>query len=157
MPRPPPPETQINADSVQVAVIATTPWDSYLISTRIWVYPGNALVGPTFFKIPAEEVFFFVIQTCITSLLYLFLSKPILHPIYLRNEQSGPDRKRLQSWRWFGTLVGLVLIISGALMVKDRGRWLYMGLIIVWAIPFVLVLWSVACFPSEIRMATEDT
>lgn len=122
-----------------MAVISTTPWDSYLISARIWSYPTNAIVGPTFFKIPAEELFFFVIQTYITSLLYLFLNKPVLHPIYLRG-----DGKRLQLWRWVGTVVGLVLITSGALMVNDRGKWLYMGLILVWAIPFVLLLWCVA-------------
>lgn len=141
----------INADSVQIAVVSTTPWDSYLINARIWSYPTNAIIGPTFFKIPAEELFFFVIQTYITSLLYLFLSKPILHPIYLRS-----DAKRLQLWRWFGTIVGLILIISGALMIKDRGKWLYMGLILVWAVPFVLVLWSVAWPPSESRMAAES-
>lgn len=133
-------EVKDNTDSVQIAVISTTPWDSYLIRTRIWSYPTNAIVGPTLFKIPAEELFFFVIQTYITSLLYLFLSKPIFHPIYLR----GANGKRLQLWRWFGTIVGLVLIMSGALMVKDRGKGLYMGLILIWAIPFVLVLWSVA-------------
>ena len=143
-------EEKINVDSVQVAVISTTPWDSYLISSRIWSYPPNAIVGPTFFKIPAEELFFFVVQTYITSLLYLFLSKPILHPIYLRS-----DAKRLRIWRSFGTIVGLSLIISGLLMIQDRGRWLYMGLILVWAMPFVLLLWSVALSPSEIMMATE--
>jgi 15-cis-phytoene synthase / lycopene beta-cyclase len=133
-----------NAHSVQVAVISTTPWDSYLIRTRIWSYPANAIVGPTLFTIPAEELFFFVIQTYITSLLYLILSKPILHPIYLRGEQSRLDGRRLPQGRWLGNVVGLGIIISGAFLVINRGKGLYMGLILLWALPFVLLLWYVA-------------
>lgn len=41
-------------------------------------------------------------------------------------------------------------------MVINRGKGLYMGLILLWAIPFVLLLWFVAWSPLEIRMATED-
>lgn len=42
------------------------------------------IIGPTLFDIPLEEVFFFVIQTYNTSLLYLLLSKPTYQPTYLR-------------------------------------------------------------------------
>lgn len=54
--------------------------DSHLIRTGIWctsptfgsfiglpstAYPPDAIIGPTLFSIPAEELFFFVIQTYI--------------------------------------------------------------------------------------------
>ena len=42
----------------QVAMVATTPWDSYLIRTNVWTYPPDAVLGLRLFKIPAEEVFF---------------------------------------------------------------------------------------------------
>lgn len=132
-----------NVDSVQVAVVSTTPWDSYLIRTRIWSYPANAIVGPTLFQIPAEELFFFGIQTYITSLLYLLFSKPTFHPIYLCGEQSRFDGKQLQRWRWLGTVAGVVLTVYGAFLVINRGKGTYLGLILLWAIPFVLLLWSV--------------
>lgn len=124
----------------QIAVVSTTPWDSYLIRRRIWTYPANAIVGPTLFRIPAEEIFFFVIQTYNTSLFYLLVSKPTFHPIYLRGEKlHGGQRLRL--WRWLGGMLLVVAISLGAGMIAGNGRGLYLGLIIVWAGPFILMLW----------------
>ena len=119
----------------QIAVISTTPWDSYLIHTRIWTYPPNAIIGPTLFRIPAEEVFFFVIQTYNTALLYLLLSKPTFHPVYLRGQ------KLLSLRRWIGILAILACILAGIGLIMKGGEGLYMGLILVWAGPFVLLLW----------------
>ncbi|MCJ1464916.1 hypothetical protein MMC07_003531 [Pseudocyphellaria aurata] len=36
------------------------------------------------------------------------------------------------------------MIITGALMVAARGKGFYMGLILVWAVPFALMLWNLA-------------
>lgn len=124
-------------------MVATTPWDSYLIHSRIWSYPPNAIIGPTLFSIPAEEIFFFVIQTYNTSLLYLILSKPTFHPVYLRGEKLVRDGGRLWLWRWLGNLIMAALIIAGALMVVVRGKGLYMGLILAWAMPVTFMLWYV--------------
>ena len=132
----------------QIAVISTTPWDSYLIHTRIWTYPPNAIIGPTLFRIPAEEVFFFVIQTYNTSLLYLLLSKPIFHPIYLQGQKLLNDGRRIGLRRWIGISAIIACIFIGIGMIKNGGRGLYMGLILVWAGPFVLLLWYYQDFPS---------
>ena len=63
-----------------IAVGYTIPWDSYLIRTGIWskclgerhyhlltliAYPPGSILGPKLFDIPAEELFFFVVQTYI--------------------------------------------------------------------------------------------
>src|SRR5277367_896420 len=77
---------------ISVAVVATIPWDSYLIRRKIWTYPPSAIIGPTLFSIPAEEIFFFIVQTYSTSLLYLLLSKPVFKPAYLVGTQSGNGR-----------------------------------------------------------------
>ena len=129
------------AHVLQIAVFSTTPWDSYLIHTRIWTYPPNAIIGPTLFRIPAEEVFFFVIQTYNTSLLYLLLSKPTFHPIYLRGKKLLNDGSRLRQWRWLGILAIIGGICSGVGLILKKGEGLYMGLILAWAGPFVLLLW----------------
>ncbi len=128
----------------QIAVVSTTPWDSYLIRNRIWTYPDNVIVGPTLFSIPAEEVFFFIIQTYNTSLLYLLISKPTFHPVYLRGKRLLHHSRRLRIWRWIGTLAILAGIALGISMIASRGKGLYMGLILVWAGPFILLLWSLA-------------
>lgn len=125
----------------QIAVISTTPWDSYLIRTGIWTYPSNAIIGPTLFSIPAEEVFFFFIQTYNTSLLYLLLSKPTFHPVYLRGREALRHSLPLRTWRWIGTGVIILSIIAGISAILQGGKGLYMGLIITWAGPFILLLW----------------
>lgn len=129
---------------IQIAVVATTPWDSYLIKTGIWTYPPDVILGPTLFRIPAEELFFFVIQTYNTSLLYLILSKPTFHPVYLRGQRLLRDRGPLWIWRWLGIVTIITGIMIGATLVVKGGTGLYMGLITVWAGPFILLLWYVS-------------
>ncbi|KAL8872578.1 MAG: hypothetical protein Q9174_001812 [Haloplaca sp. 1 TL-2023] len=130
---------------ILIAVVSTTPWDSYLIRRRIWTYPEDAIVGPTLFHIPAEEIFFFIIQTYNTSLLYLFASKPTFHPIYLRGgAKLLHDARRLRIWRWIGNASLAAVIIAGAALVYKNERGLYLGLIIVWSGPFIFMLWTLS-------------
>jgi 15-cis-phytoene synthase/lycopene beta-cyclase len=117
-----------------------------LIRNKIWTYPPNAIVGPTLFDIPAEEVFFFVIQTYTTSLLYLVLNKATFHPIYLRSERPGDQTPSLGSERWrLYKYVGQVVFVLGLsaawFMFNAGGTGTYMGLIVGWAFPFLLFLW----------------
>ena len=131
----------------QVAVTATIPWDSYLIKERIWTYPESAVVGYTLFRIPAEELSFFVIQTYNTSLLYSILSKPIFHPKYLPLAQKSPSAKSYGTWQRllgvFGFISLSTSIALGAIFISYGGRTTYLGLIIVWATPVLLFLWFV--------------
>lgn len=120
---------------------ATIPWDSYLIRNNIWSYPDDAVLGPTIFRIPYEEVFFFVIQTYNTSLLYCLLSKPTFHPVYL---YGGKEDKRLRPWVTVGGLLIAGAVALGAWAIKYQGEGTYLGLILVWAGPFCLLLWLLA-------------
>ncbi|KAF2146305.1 uncharacterized protein K452DRAFT_243028 [Aplosporella prunicola CBS 121167] len=134
---------------VSIAIISTIPWDSYLIRTRIWTYPSHVIIGPKLFDIPAEEIFFFVVQTYNTSLLYLLFSKPVFHPAYLRTERRDGStlEERRPTWKKY-QLIGQLLLGLGigysAWMVKAGGVGTYMGLIVLWAFPFLLLLWSLA-------------
>lgn len=123
--------------NVKIAVVSTIPWDSYLIRTRIWTYPPNVIVGPTLLSIPLEEVFFFIIQTYNTSLLYLFLNKATLHPAYL----CADDRWR--GYRTIGQMAFTAIILRASGEVSAGGKSMYLGLIFVWATPFILLLWYV--------------
>ncbi|EME38955.1 hypothetical protein DOTSEDRAFT_75605 [Dothistroma septosporum NZE10] len=130
---------------VTIAVVATIPWDSYLIQTNVWSYPPNVIIGPKLYHIPLEEVFFFVIQTYNTTLLYLITSKPVLKETYLVKE----DHKTRVGQRWkyikLGGQMAFSLVLKKAIdFVKANKERTYLGLILVWALPFLLLLWSLA-------------
>ncbi|KAK0628219.1 Phytoene synthase [Bombardia bombarda] len=125
-----------------VAFSATLPWDAYLIASNVWTYPHDAILGPRLLGIPLEELFFFVIQTYITSLVYILCNKPLLHSLYLVSQKS-PKR-----WIRMGKLAGQILLASitllGAHLVQRGGPGTYLGLILAWAPPFALLTWTVA-------------
>lgn len=134
---------------ISIAVVSTIPWDSYLIRTRIWSYPAHVIIGPTLFQIPLEEVFFFVIQTYNTSLLYLILSRPTFQPIYLRTEKSpsvahGSIVRGWRLYQYLGQAFFAYGIALGFRLVQGGHEGTYTGLILVWATPFLLLLWSLA-------------
>ncbi|KAK5996757.1 Bifunctional lycopene cyclase/phytoene synthase [Cladobotryum mycophilum] len=123
---------------ITIAVLATIPWDSYLIRNRIWSYPDDAVVGPTLFAIPLEELFFFVIQTYNTSLIYIILTKRLVLPTYL-----GRPTNALSAI--VGDLVILGSFVSGATGIWFGGSFTYMGLILIWVCPFMLLQWAMCC------------
>jgi len=128
---------------VFVAVSSTIPWDSYLIRAGIWSYPSHVIIGPKLCDIPLEEVFFFIIQTYNTSLLYLLLSKPTFQPVYLNNECGAAHRP----WRYTrlaGQIFFLAVVAWGWQCIRQDSLGTYTGLILVWAGPFLLMLWTLA-------------
>ncbi|KAI0877873.1 hypothetical protein GGS24DRAFT_445357 [Hypoxylon argillaceum] len=125
---------------ILIAFSATLPWDSYLIRHGIWTYPPDAVLGPRLFSIPFEELFFFVIQTYITTLLYILLNKPVLHAQFLTNRQDASSQVR--RIRRLGQLFLSAAIILGAVLVENRAEGTYLGLILIWACPIALLTWT---------------
>lgn len=125
---------------VIIAFTATLPWDSYLIHHSVWTYPPDAIVGWRLFAVPVEELFFFVIQTYITSMLYILFNKPILHAQYLTNSSDASPRIKLV--RFMGQVTLAVATLVGATLVTKGGEGTYLGLILVWACPFALLTWT---------------
>ena len=120
----------------QIAVITTMPWDSYLIRAAIWTYPPNAVIGPTQFRIPIEEVFFFVIQTYTTGLVYCIFTKPLVRRMYLQSCQKKQLRDVI-AMAMLGCIgIGIACLFFG-------GRAIYLGLILVWGCPILLFQWYV--------------
>lgn len=136
---------------VAVAVSATIPWDSYLIRSGVWTYPDGGVLGYSLVDIPCEELFFFVVQTYITGVLYVMCSKPVLLAQYLpapsvgdsKTEDEGCGR---QGWKRKVRAIGQVALVSltawGALLIRAGGRGTYLGLILAWACPFLFITWS---------------
>ncbi|CZR63947.1 probable geranylgeranyl-diphosphate geranylgeranyltransferase (AL-2) [Phialocephala subalpina] len=125
---------------IAIAVISTIPWDSYLVRRKIWTYPPSVIIGPTLFSIPAEEVFFFIIQTYNTTLLYLLLNKPVFQPSYLARK----SQEESIFYRNVGQTVLGACVLAGGLLVWRGNEGTYLGLILVWAGPFALLLWSLS-------------
>ncbi|KAI1079582.1 hypothetical protein F5B20DRAFT_157000 [Whalleya microplaca] len=129
---------------ILIAFFATLPWDAYLIRHGIWTYPPDAIIGPRLFGVPAEELFFFIIQTYITSMIYILLNKPILHAQFLSNKSDASAKVR-----WIRTigqvfLVGFIAI--GASLIRKGGEGTYLGLILVWACPFAFLTWTFSSY-----------
>ncbi|KAI0379146.1 Squalene/phytoene synthase-domain-containing protein [Hypomontagnella monticulosa] len=127
---------------IVVAFAATLPWDSYLIRHGIWTYPPDSIAGPRLFGVPAEELFFFVIQTYITSMLYILLNKPVLHAQFLTNKDDSSPRLRWM--RAAGQVFLIGCIAAGVTLVKKGGEGTYLGLILIWACPFALLAWTLS-------------
>lgn len=125
---------------VTVAVTATIPWDSYLIRTGIWTYPENGVLGYSLFGIPIEELFFFVVQTYITSLIYILCNKPVLQAQYIDTQASRP------AWIRRGHALGQAILAAltgiGGILIRQGGNGTYLGLILAWACPFLFLTWS---------------
>ncbi|KAI7158685.1 Lycopene beta-cyclase [Hortaea werneckii] len=142
---------------ITVAVLSTIPWDSYLIRTNIWSYPPNAVLGPTIWQIPIEEVFFFVIQTYNTTLLYLLFSKPVLHSVYLvKEDKASKDGKKWQYIKFAGQALFGLAVKKGIDYIRAEGPKTYLGLILVWAAPFLFMLWSLA-YQFLVRLPLTNT
>ncbi|ERF73949.1 hypothetical protein EPUS_05372 [Endocarpon pusillum Z07020] len=135
---------------VSVAVIYTIPWDSYLIHTKVWTYPPHGILGPTLCEIPLEELFFFVIQTYMTSLLYILVNKPTVYLTYLFDD-TDPRKSHVQYFRWrkrLGQVFFACFTLSSyyfSTLPSSKGT--YLALICVWAGPVVFALWSLAYQP----------
>lgn len=110
------------------------------LPSQIWSYPPSSVLGPTLLAIPIEEVFFFFIQTYITSNIYHLCSRPVVHALVL--PRSGADARRASAVAWVGVAgwVGVGAVAVGAL-TRGAGEWTYLALIVGWVAPFLALLW----------------
>lgn len=116
-----------------IALIYTTAWDNYLVYRGVWGY-GPERVMATIGYVPIEEYMFFLLQPLLTGLFFYIL--------VLRRQESftaGPSNMP----RIVGALIYLLLAIAGIFhFAHDSG--LYMGLILVWALPVLAGQWAYA-------------
>lgn len=125
---------------VIVAVIYTTPWDNYLVATRVWWYDPALVTGFTLGWVPIEEYTFFVLQTVMTGLWVAFLAR--------RFYASSPPVSRPaqgQLIRWTSAVVLAVLWIGSIwLLLSGWAAGTYLALILVWALPPIILQVSFA-------------
>jgi lycopene cyclase domain-containing protein len=126
-----------------IALVYTTPWDNYLVANEIWGYGEGRVLG-TIGWVPIEEYAFFVLQPLLTGMiLYVFLVR------LLESGQPPAEVSRSARMRFWGTIPWLAMGAEGALLLSsDSGR--YMGLILIWSAPILLLLW-LYCGPLIVR------
>ena len=118
------------AAHVVVALIYTTPWDNYLVATRVWWYDPKLVTGITIGWVPIEEYAFFVLQTLLTGLWLLWLARRLPPPM------DAPPRPRL---RWISALaVGLIWLASVVGLLSGWKPGVYLTIQLAWALPPII-------------------
>jgi putative membrane protein len=116
-----------------IAIIYTTPWDNYLVYRGVWGYPPGRVLF-TIGYVPFEEYLFFIFQTALSGLLAYWLARC---GVGLKESVvAAPGRLRA-----VGTLAFLLLAAVGVLLLSSE-RGTYLGLILVWAMPVLMMQWG---------------
>jgi lycopene cyclase domain-containing protein len=113
-----------------VALLYTTPWDNYLVATRVWWYHPELVTGIVIGWVPIEEYTFFVLQPILTGLWLVFLARR-LNPPPMRIDVPNPALIR-----WGGlALLTVVWLISLVILFGGNQPLTYMALLFAWALP----------------------
>jgi lycopene cyclase domain-containing protein len=116
---------------VLIALLYTTPWDNYLVATRVWWYDPALVTGITLGWVPIEEYTFFILQPILGGLWLAFLARR-LKPISRDSELPITDH-RLQVWSV--ALLGVVWLVTAVILIVDWNPGTYLALELVWALP----------------------
>lgn len=113
-----------------VALIYTTPWDNYLVATRVWWYKPELVTGFIIGWVPIEEYTFFILQPLFTGLFLLALLRRLPHNVNPANQ----PRLRYA----LAIALGLVWLFMLALFFLDYRPATYLGLTLGWALPPIM-------------------
>jgi lycopene cyclase domain-containing protein len=111
---------------VVLAVVYTTPWDNYLVATRVWWYDPARVLGLTLGWVPLEEYLFFVLQPLLAGLVLFALARRLSLPRFRPNL-----RLRLAAL----LTVGAVWLAAVAMLASGWDPGTYLGLELAWALP----------------------
>lgn len=113
---------------VVVAVIFTTPWDSWLIQRNVWGYNPGSVTG-VLWRVPFEEYGFMAGQTAAVGLWTLLVAASRLG----RTPVSAPAGRVPSRWRLVTTVGWAGAGVAGVVCVAVWPHALYLGAILAWA------------------------
>jgi lycopene cyclase domain-containing protein len=116
---------------VLLAVLYTTPWDNYLVATKVWYYNLSLVTGFVIGYVPIEEYTFFVVETILAGLWWSFLARRLSPP---KNEFK-PNKNLV--YVSTSVLVSLWLIFT-YLFFSNNQALTYLSIILFWALPAIL-------------------
>jgi lycopene cyclase domain-containing protein len=111
---------------VVVAVLYTTPWDNYLVATRVWWYDPALVTGLTIGWVPIEEYTFFILQPILAGLWLVFL---------LRRAAASESETRPTLRLWLPVMLGILWLGAAGLLLSGWRPGTYLALELVWALP----------------------
>jgi lycopene cyclase domain-containing protein len=114
-----------------IAVVYTTPWDNYLVATRVWWYDVNLVTGYVIGWVPIEEYTFFIVQPIMTGLWLLFWMRRS-NSSFITPHSSFKENARL---RWIVTGITAVFwLVMVGLLISGWGPGTYLTLELSWAL-----------------------
>jgi len=128
---------------ILVAVLYTTPWDNYLVATRVWWYDPALVTNILIGWVPIEEYTFFVVQTIFASLWLLAVARRSPAPTRERRQaRYATPKERVETGKRQRIVAAIVggLIWIGALVLLFSG-WqpgTYLALELAWALPPII-------------------
>jgi lycopene cyclase domain-containing protein len=116
---------------VLVAVLYTTPWDNYLVATKVWWYHPDLVTGWVIGWVPIEEYCFFVLQTLMSGAWLVWLLRRV-YP-----QRAFAPNLALRKWL---SAAGIVLwLASTALLLAGYAPATYTTLTLSWALFPILI------------------
>ena len=113
-----------------IAFIYTPVWDNYLVANDIWRYDPDLILGITIGTVPLEEYVFFVLQPIAVGAWLLVVNTRMPRQAPASNPQLRRRSVLLLSMLW---------IASAAVLIADWSALTYMGLILIWGLPPVML------------------
>ena len=115
---------------ILIALIYTTPWDNYLVATKVWWYEPSLVTGITIGWVPIEEYTFFILQPILAGLWL----------VYLMRRLTFQEHKLLGALRlWSVIVLGIVWLVSAVTLFSGWQPGTYISLILFWALPAIML------------------
>ncbi len=122
---------------VVIAILYTTPWDNYLVATRVWSYDPQLVTGFVIGWVPVEEYIFFMLQPILTGLWLLLLLPYGAGKLKPDNNALHPSSPALRI-----VAVGvtaLIWLIMIAILIVGWQPGTYLALELGWALPPIML------------------
>ncbi|MEM6886397.1 MAG: lycopene cyclase domain-containing protein, partial [Verrucomicrobiota bacterium] len=122
-----------------IALTYTTPWDNYLVASKIWTYgEGRVLDSLVIGYVPIEEYMFFILQPIMTGTFLLLMAQ---------RHRKGCDAFAQPLARGKASLLGasvyLLISLFGVIcLTLLTEKFTYLGLILTWACPVLAFQWG---------------
>lgn len=125
---------------VIVAIVYTTPWDNYLVATGVWWYDPQLVTGIVLGWVPIEEYTFFVLQTLLTGLWFIWLAVRLPNAAETNVHHRPEHFPNLSALRIISTIItALLWLAATGLLLSGWPPGTYLALEAVWALLPILL------------------